>query len=108
MTSPGRQEELNRLWADPQNWTPSGLYRCESDPRTWVLKRGNGVGYTINIAHRRAPAALFGVLAIALAPFIASLVMGPSAPSWLFLAELLVPIIVVVVTLVWVSRGQRD
>ena len=108
MTPANREEGLNQLWADPANWTRSGLYRCESDPRLWVLKRGNGIGYTINVAHRRSWLMLVGVLVIAVAPTLVSLAMGPGAPAWLLMVELLVPVSVVVILLLWLSARKRN
>jgi hypothetical protein len=108
MKSANSPEELRQLWADPQHWTTAGLYRCESDPRLWVLKRGQGIGYTINIAHQRSVLLFLGILVVALAPTAVSLGMGRSAPSWLILVQLLVPISIVVILLVWLSRRPRD
>ena len=108
MRSSNEQKELDRLWADPANWTPSGFYRCEADPRVWVLKRGNGIGYTINVAHERSSVIFFGVVLIAIAPTLISLALGPRAPSWFLLVQLLVPIAVVVIMLVWLSTRRGN
>ena len=97
------QETLDRLWSDPVNWTPSGIYRCAADPRLMVLKR-EGAGYTINTAHRRAWFLLGGLVVVAMAPLFLNLALGRSAPSWLLLATLLWPIAIAVITLVWLSR----
>ncbi|HUR00696.1 MAG TPA: DUF5808 domain-containing protein [Gemmatimonadaceae bacterium] len=98
------RSELDRLWSDPANWTSLGTYRCEADPRTWVLKRSPGIGYTINVAHGRSWLGLLGVVVLAVAPTVVRLTMGRRTPPWWILVELLVPIAVVVVLLVWVSR----
>lgn len=102
------KEELNRLWADPANWTPLGFYRCKDDPRTWVLKRGNGVGYTINVAHERSSLVFLAVVLISVAPTIAGVVMGAASPRWFLLVQLLVPIAIVVGLLVWLSGRDRS
>ena len=108
MKSTPSKEELNRLWADPANWTPLGFYHCKDDPRTWVLKRGNGVGYTINVAHERSSFAFLGVVLIIVAPIIAGVVMGAAAPGWFLLVQMLVPIAIVVGLLVWLSSKERS
>jgi uncharacterized membrane protein len=102
------QSELDRLWADPRNWTSLGIYRCEADPRTWVLKRHPGIGYTINVAHGRSWLGLLGVLALSVAPTVVALIMGRRTPAWWLIVELLVPIAVVVVLLAWVSSRDRS
>ena len=48
---------LHAHWEDAANWNRDGSYRCASDPRLIVPKR-SGVGWTINVAHRRAQAAM--------------------------------------------------
>lgn len=97
------QDTLDRLWSDPVNWTQSGVYRCAADPRLMVLKR-EGVGYTINIAHRRSWFLLGGLVVVSMAPLFLNLALGRHAPSWLLLVMLLWPIAIVVITLVWLSR----
>lgn len=101
------QDELHRLWSDPRNWTRIGFYRCASDPRLMVLKRV-GVGYTINIAHRRSWFLLGGLVAVSIAPLLVHIALGRQAPSWLFLVTLLVPLTVVVITLIWLSRRDES
>ena len=44
-------EDLDRMWADPKNWSTLGLYRCAEDPRRVVPKRIKSMGWTINTAH---------------------------------------------------------
>jgi hypothetical protein len=99
------RDTLDRLWSDPANWTRGGLYRCADDHRLMVLKR-EGVGYTINIAHRRSWFLLGGLLVVSMAPLSLNLALGRRAPSWLLLVTLLWPLAIVAITLVWLS--QRD
>jgi hypothetical protein len=99
------QDTLDRLWSDPANWTHGVVYRCAADPRLMVLKR-EGVGYTINIAHRRSWLLLGGLVVVSMAPLFVNLALGRRAPSWLLLVMLLWPVAIVVITLVWLS--QRD
>jgi len=104
-----QREELDRLWADPAHWTHGGIYRCAADPRLMVLKRAGGVGYTINVAHRRAWFVLAALVVVSMAPLVVYLVLGRRAPDWLFLATLFWPITLAVVTLMWLSRrDNRD
>jgi hypothetical protein len=97
------QDALDRLWSDPANWTRGGFYRCATDPRLMVLKRV-GAGYTINIAHRRSWFVLIGLLAVALTPLVLNIALGSDAPGWLLLVTLLWPLLVAVISLVWLSR----
>ena len=97
------QDTLDRLWSDPVNWTPSGVYRCAADPRLMVIKR-EGVGYTINTAHRRSWFLLGALVVVSMAPLFLNLALGRRAPSWLLLVTLLWPITIGVITLVLLSR----
>ncbi len=101
------QDALHRLWSDPAHWTRLGLYRCAADPRLMVLKRVR-VGYTINIAHRQSWFLLGGLIAVSLAPLLVHIALGRRAPGWLFLVTLLVPLAVVVITLLWLSRRDES
>ena len=100
-------DALGRLWSDPANWTPNGLYRCAADPRLLVLKRV-GIGYTINIAHRRSWVVLGGILVVTMAPVVLNLALGRRAPDWLLLVTVLWPIAVVVIMLMWLSHRDAS
>jgi uncharacterized membrane protein len=108
MKSSLSKEDLNRLWSDPKNWTRLGIYSCAADPRTWVLKRGPGIGYTINVAHQSSWLSFLGVLGVAVAPTVASVIMGRRAPGWFLIVQLLVPITLVIVLLVWLGARDRS
>ena len=94
---------LDHLWSDPAHWTRGSLYRCAADPRLMVLKRV-GVGYTINIAHRRSWFLLIGLLMVAMSPSVLNVALGSEAPGWLLVVSLLWPLTLVVIALVWLSR----
>lgn len=96
---------LDQLWSDKAHWTTSGLYRCADDPRLMVLKR-LGVGYTINIAHRRSWFVLGALVTVAVAPLLVNIALGPRAPGWLLLVTLLTPLSVAVIVLVWLSQRR--
>jgi uncharacterized membrane protein len=59
------QDEINRAeWENPQNWSDSiiGLYFSKRDSRVWVPKRGIGLGWTLNLAHRQGAWLLLGLM----------------------------------------------
>ncbi len=101
------KDPLDTLWSDPANWTSLGFYRCAADPRAWVLKRV-GIGYTINIAHRRAWFLLGGLLVALMAPVVVNVALGRRAPGWLILVTLLWPMAIVAITLAWLSRRDQS
>ena len=63
-----------------------------------------GIGYTINVAHRRSWLILIGLLVVSIAPLVLNIALGRDAPGWLLLVTLIWPLTVVVITLVWLSR----
>ncbi len=71
-------EAEEREWLDPRNWRARwlGAYVAPRDPRVWVPKRHRGLGWTLNFAHRA---------------------------SWVWLAALLAPAVVVAAASVWAS-----
>ena len=71
-------EDEEREWKDPRNWRAGwlGVYVAPRDPRVWVPKRRPEFGYTLNFAHRR---------------------------SWLWLAALLVPSLIIAAVAIWSS-----
>ena len=60
------REELDQLWASPNNW--SLVYRCGKDPRVIVPRRRPWMGWTINFAHPLAWVVLIVMVAIAVGP----------------------------------------
>jgi uncharacterized membrane protein len=76
MTSRERQVvrdpvSLQNLWANPEHWNLDGSYNCADDPRLLVRDRAR-VGWTLNMAHRRAQTAIWGLL-IAISTGVATL-----------------------------------
>lgn len=55
--------DAEALWRDPQHWN-GGLYWCKEDPRFWVPKRVRWMGWTLNLAHPWAPAALVSAVVL--------------------------------------------
>ena len=64
------QDEIDRAeWENEENWGATGhlanfasVYFCKKDTRTWVPKKADGAGWTINLAHRGGVLWLLGVL----------------------------------------------
>ncbi len=61
------KQKLDRLWADPRNWNLIG-YHCKADPRLFVPKRNDNMGYALNTAHPKSFLALAKMLALAILP----------------------------------------
>ena len=73
-----------------------------------MVEKRNGIGYAINIAHKRSWLIFIVLLVVALAPTAVNVALGSRAPGWLFAAALLAPITLSVVTLLWLMRRARD
>lgn len=64
VAKPDAAHALRAHWGNPANWNRDGSYRCADDPRLIVPKRHGG-GWTMNMAHRRAQAAMWFFLLVA-------------------------------------------
>lgn len=94
--------ELERLWQDPANWSPPGIYRCAEDPRLIVPKRRRWAGWTLNFAHRGA----WLVFAGSVGPLLALLAFGcPSVGS--ALVVLGGSVLAIVLASAWESERTR-
>ena len=69
--------DLDILWRDERHWNASMLYFCKDDPRFFVPKAVPWTGFTFNLAHPWAPAALLAV--IVLPPLLVAM---PRAPAF--------------------------
>jgi hypothetical protein len=67
-----------------------------------------GIGYTINVAHRRSWWVLAALLGVAVAPMLVNLALGSRASGWLLLWTLFTPLAIAVITLVWLSRRDDN
>ena len=68
------KEELEKLWADKNNWLWGAIYYCKNDPRLVVPKRIKWTGWTMNFAYpRRAIGFIIFILFAASLPFIIEL-----------------------------------
>jgi hypothetical protein len=99
------REELDRLWARPENW--SIVYRCEGDPRVIVPRRRPWMGWTINFAHPSAWLVLLSSVAIVVAPFFLLLGMGIVAVPLLMLV-LIASILLLVAFSHWEASRSRE
>ena len=77
------REELDRLWADPANWTAL-VYRCPEDPRVFVPKRRPWLGWTINFGHPFGWLALAACIVAAVGPAIYLVLTGHTSPIQIF------------------------
>jgi uncharacterized membrane protein len=56
-------------WENPANWRGRGLFACyyaPRDPRVWVPKRIEALGWTLNFAHRASWYWLVGLVGLPL------------------------------------------
>ena len=68
------KEELEKLWADKNNWLWGAIYYCKNDPRLVVPKRIKWTGWTMNFAYPgRAIGFIIFILFAASLPFIIEL-----------------------------------
>ena len=73
------REELDRLWANPANWTLL-TYRCPEDPRIFVPKRRPWFGWTVNFGHPLGWLAVVGCIVVAAGPGIYLVLTGHTSP----------------------------
>jgi hypothetical protein len=99
------REELDRLWAKPENW--GIVYRCAEDPRVIVPRRRQWMGWTINFAHPRARLALLSSVAIVVGPFFVLLGMSVAAVPLLLLV-LLASVVLLVALSHWEASRSRE
>ena len=99
------REELDRIWANPSNW--SIVYRCAEDPRVIVPRRLRWMGWTINFDHPLAWLVALLSVAIAVGPFLILLQVGiVSAP--LLISVLVASILLLVAVSHWEASRSRE
>jgi hypothetical protein len=86
---------LDRLWTDPDNWLPLGLYYCKDDPRIIVPKKIRAFGWTMNFAHTWVWAALLILIISAIVPIIYLKSTYNPAGTALFLTVWVVSLVVI-------------
>ena len=99
--------ELERLWQDPQYWTPPGIYRCAADPRLVVPKRRRWAGWTLNFAHRSVWLLLLGMIVVAVGPVLGVLATGRATPATVLCAGG-ASVVIVSLLSAWESERPRD
>jgi hypothetical protein len=101
-------DELLALWLSPDNWSASGLYRAEADPRLIVRKRPPGIGWTLNFAHALAwPFVVALVAAVVAGQLVVQYLVPHVDPPWRIAA--LAPAVVVIGLAAWMSwRSARQ
>ncbi len=100
------QDELARLWADPNHWTPPGIYRCAADPRVIVPKRRPWAGWTINFAHPAAWPVLVLAVLVAVGPPLLLVVLGKVTALRVIFA-VAVSLLVLIGGSTWESSRER-
>ena len=98
--------ELERLWHDPQYWSPPGIYRCAADPRLIVPKRRRWAGWTLNFAHRAALGVLLGSVVVAVGPAMIVLATGHVGTATV-LGAVAVSVLVLSLGSAWESERRR-
>lgn len=98
--------ELERLWSDPRNWSPPGIYRCAADPRVIVPKRWRWAGWTINFAHPAAWWVLVGSVVVAAGPVLVLAASGRATPGRV-LGAVGIGAVVLSLAAAWESERER-
>ncbi len=98
------REELERHWANPENW--GTVYHCPEDPRVIVPKRQPGMGWTLNFAHPLGIPALLLALLVPAVPAV--LLIRYHLPLRWFLAAMAACISLLVIVCHWESTRSRE
>ena len=92
------KEELEKLWADKDNWLCGAIYYCKNDPRLVVPKRIKWTGWTMNFAYPwRAIGLIIFILFAALLPIIIEIKLN--IDTWIVICITLAVVAVLVVGL---------
>jgi len=75
------KEELEKLWADKNNWRWGCIYYCKDDPRLVVPKPIKWTGWTVNFAYPwRAIGFIIFIIFAASLTFIIELKLNVATP----------------------------
>jgi uncharacterized membrane protein len=69
---------LQSLWENPAHWDRLGSYSCADDPRLFVRDRAR-IGWTLNMAHRRAQLTIWA--------FLLAVIAGVTLVPWFALSR---------------------
>ena len=90
------KEELEKLWADKDNWLCGAIYYCKNDPRLVVPKRIKWTGWTVNFAYPwGAIGFIFFILFAASLPFFIELKLNIATPIVICITLAVVAVLVV-------------
>lgn len=98
------REELERYWANPDNW--GVVYNCPEDPRVIVPKRARFMGWTINFGHAFAIPALLLAISIPALPVV--LLIRYHIPFPWFIGGMAVCIFLLVFFCHWEATRSRE
>ncbi len=78
------ENEMDKLWKNPENWRFVFVYYCKADPRIIVPKRLRIFGWTLNLARPLAIPTLILTIIGVLTPFkiLRSLEVPTNSPLW--------------------------
>jgi len=92
------KEELEKLWADKNNWLWGAIYYCKNDPRLVVPKPIKWTGWTMNFAYPwRAIGLIIFILFAASLPFFIEIKLN--VDTWIVICITLAMVAVLVVGL---------
>ena len=90
------KEELEKLWADKNNWLWGAIYYCKEDPRLVVPKPIKWTGWTMNFAYPwRAIGLIIFILFAASLPFIIESRLNIATPAVICVTLAVVAVLVV-------------
>ncbi len=90
------KEELEKLWADKNNWRWGAIYYCKNDPRLVVPKRIKWTGWTMNFAYPgRAIGFIFFILFAASLPVIIELKLNIDTPIVICITLAVVAVLII-------------
>jgi len=90
------KEELEKLWADKDNWLWGAIYHCKNDPRLVVPKRVKWTGWTMNFAYPwRAIGLIIFIILASLLPFIIELRLNIATPAVICVTLAVVAVLII-------------
>ena len=90
------KEELEKHWADKNNWLWGAIYYCKNDPRLVVPKPIKWTGWTVNFAYpRRAIGFIIFIIFAASLPFIIDLKLNVATPIVVFITLAVIAVLII-------------
>ena len=101
------KEELEKLWADKDNWLWGAIYHCKNDPRLVVPKRVKWTGWTMNFAYPwRAIGLIIFIILASLLPFIIELRLNIATPIVICVTLAVVAVLIIGLSAYLSSRTE--